>query len=53
MHPDNPPSAAYVTVILAGLADGFGLTDAQRVDYLLAAGGVRPTWTPEALTALL
>jgi hypothetical protein len=53
VHPDNAPSAAYVRVILAGLADGFGLTDAQRVDYLLAAGGVRPTWTPEALTALL
>ena len=53
VHQENAPSAEYVTVILAGLADGFGLTDAERVDYLLAAGGVRPTWTREGLTALL
>ena len=53
LHPSNAPSAAYVAVILAGLADGFGLTDAERVDYLLAARGVRPTWTREGLAELL
>ena len=42
-----------MAVILAGLADGFGLTDAERVDYLLAAGAVRPTWTREGLAELL
>lgn len=46
------PAAAYLRTILAGLADGFGLTEGERVDYLLEATGVRPQWDRDALRAL-
>jgi hypothetical protein len=46
------PSAAYLTTILAGLADGFGLDPEAQVDYLLRAPGVAPTWDRAALLAL-
>lgn len=48
----RPPAAAYLRTILAGLADGFGLTTDERVDYLLAADGVRPRWDRDAVRAL-
>jgi len=50
--PAGPPSAAYLRPILAGLADGFGLSAEERVDYLLTAAGVRPRWDGDALRAL-
>jgi hypothetical protein len=51
--PPVAPSAAYLTTILAGLADGFGLDPDARVDYLLDASGVAPTWDRAALMALM
>jgi hypothetical protein len=48
----NPPSAGYLRTILAGLADGFGLSDEERVDYLLAAPGVWPAWDRSSLLDL-
>jgi hypothetical protein len=51
-HAPAAPSAAYLTTILGGLADGFDLDDEARVDYLLRAEGVRPTWTADDLRAL-
>jgi hypothetical protein len=47
------PSAAYLTTILAGLADGFGLDPEARVEYLLRARGVAPTWDRARLSALV
>jgi hypothetical protein len=46
------PSAAYLRMILAGLAETFAWTVAQRVDYLMPAPGVAPTWTAEGLAGL-
>jgi hypothetical protein len=46
------PAPAYLRTILAGLADGFGMSAEERVDYLLAAPGVRPRWDRSALRAL-
>ena len=50
--PVAAPRAAYLRAILAGLADGFGLDLDERVDYLLAATGVRPAWDRTSLRAL-
>ena len=47
------PSAAYLTTILAGLADGFGLDPEAQVEYLLHARGVVPTWNRAGLLALI
>jgi hypothetical protein len=54
-RPPRPaaPSAAYARTILRGLADGFGLTPARRVDYLLRARGVDVGWRAEELSGLL
>jgi hypothetical protein len=43
------PSAPYLRTILAGLGEAFGWSEAQRVEYLLAAPGVAPTWTRSGL----
>ena len=51
--PPAAPSAAYLTTILAGLADGFGLDPGAQVDYLLKARGVAPTWNRADLLALV
>jgi hypothetical protein len=51
-EPPVAPSAPYLSTILAGLADGCGLDAAARVDYLLQARGVAPTWDRAALLAL-
>jgi len=51
--PPVAPSAAYLTTILAGLADGFGLDLEAGVDYLLRARGVAPTWNRAGLLALV
>lgn len=50
--PAGPPSAPYLRTILAGLADGFGLTPDERADYLLRAEGVCPAWDRPALREL-
>jgi hypothetical protein len=50
--PAVAPSAPYLATILAGLADGCGLDAGDRVDYLLRARGVTPTWDRAALLAL-
>ena len=51
--PPVAPSAAYLTTILAGLGDGFGLDPEAQVDYLLNARGVAPTWNRAGLLALV
>jgi hypothetical protein len=51
--PPVAPSAAYLTTIFAGLADGFGLDPEGQVDYLLHARGVAPTWNRAELLALI
>lgn len=52
-HPANPPTAAYLRTMLAGLADGFGLDPDERVAYLARIDGVSPTWTRGSLRDLL
>jgi hypothetical protein len=47
------PSEAYLSTIMRGLDDGFGMRDVEVVAYLLAADGVRPTWTEDRLGDLL
>jgi hypothetical protein len=47
-----PPSAAYVRTMLDGLGETFGWTADERVDYLLRAPGVAPTWTAGQLVEL-
>ncbi|CAN5229307.1 hypothetical protein BH11ACT6_BH11ACT6_57740 [soil metagenome] len=46
------PSAAYLRTVLAGLGETFGWNVEQRVDYLVRARGVVPTWTADALAGL-
>ena len=48
----RPPSAAYLRVILAGLGEAFGWAAGARVEYLLRAPGVAPSWTKEQLLRL-
>jgi hypothetical protein len=48
----TPPSAPYVRTMLDGLGEAFGWTADERVDYLLRAPGVKPTWTAGRLAEL-
>lgn len=48
----RPPSAAYLRVILAGLGEAFDWAASARVDYLLRAPGVAPSWSREDLLRL-
>jgi hypothetical protein len=48
----TPPSAPYVLTMLDGLGEAFGWTADERVDYLLRAPGVAPTWTAGRLAEL-
>jgi hypothetical protein len=48
----QPPSAAYLRTILQGLEEAHSWTVAERVDYLLRAPGVTPTWTDQDLREL-
>lgn len=48
----TPPSAPYLRTMLDGLAEAFGWTAEQRVQYLLRAQGVNPAWTASGLRAL-
>jgi hypothetical protein len=48
----TPPAAAYVRTMFDGLGEAFGWTADDRVDYLLRAPGVAPTWTAGELVEL-
>lgn len=48
----TPPAAAYVRTMFDGLGEAFGWAADERVDYLLRAPGVAPTWTAGELLAL-
>jgi hypothetical protein len=48
----SAPSAAYLGTMLDGLAETFGWSVDQRVDYLLRAPGVVPAWTAPALVGM-
>jgi hypothetical protein len=47
--PHAAPSAAYLTVIAAGLRESHGLSSQEIAQYLAELPGVRPTWTVERL----
>jgi hypothetical protein len=47
-----PPSAPYVRTMLDGLGETFGWTADERVQYLMRAPGVTPTWTAGQLVEL-
>jgi hypothetical protein len=48
----TPPSAAYLRTVLNGLGEVFGWTTDARVQYLLRAPGVSPTWNADRLAEL-
>ena len=48
----TPPSAAYARTMLDGLGETFDWTAEERVDYLLRAPGVAPSWTAGGLLEL-
>jgi hypothetical protein len=48
----TPPSASYLRTMLNGLGEAFGWTADARVQYLLHAGGVTPTWSANRLAEL-
>jgi hypothetical protein len=48
----TPPSAAYLRTMLNGLGEAFGWTEDARVQYLLRARGVTPTWSASRLAEL-
>ncbi len=48
----TPPSAAYLRTMLNGLGEAFGWTEDARVQYLLRARGVTPTWSANRLAEL-
>jgi hypothetical protein len=48
----SAPSAAYLRVLARGLRDAHGLGPSAVADYLLAAPGVAPAWSRDALMQL-
>jgi hypothetical protein len=46
------PSAAYLTVIAAGLRESHGWSREQIVEYLVELPGVSPEWIPERLLGI-
>jgi len=48
-----PPSAAYLGTIGAGLAEAHGWSAAAVAAHLHRCPGIAPTWTIEAVTAVL
>jgi hypothetical protein len=48
----TPPAAPYLRTLFDGLGEAFGWTADERVDYLLGAPGVAPTWTADGLLEL-
>jgi hypothetical protein len=50
--PQSTPSAAYLSVIAAGLFEAHGWSQKQVVDYLMNLPGVRPAWTGEKLLGI-
>jgi hypothetical protein len=49
----NPPVAAYLAMLVAGLREAHGLGDAEIVDYLAGRRGLGPEWDRRRLTALV
>lgn len=52
-HELNPPSAAYLRTIAAGLRDAHGWDATQIGNYLATRPGAAGTWTPESITTLV
>jgi hypothetical protein len=48
----SPPSVSYLRTMLNGLGEAFGWTTEARVQYLLRARGVTPTWSASRLAEL-
>ncbi|MFC8529559.1 histone deacetylase [Nocardia sp. NPDC057227] len=51
--PGNPPSAAYLRHLGAGLAEAHGWPPERAARYLAAAPGARGHWTADAVEAVL
>ncbi|MEV4739883.1 histone deacetylase [Streptomyces sp. NPDC049555] len=51
--PGNPPSAAYLRHIAAGLAEAHGWGAERAAAYLAGCPGADEHWTPESAAALL
>ncbi|HLS75262.1 MAG TPA: histone deacetylase [Nocardia sp.] len=51
--PGNPPSAAYLRHLAAGLAESHRWPRARIAEYLATRPGAAPAWTPEAVAAAL
>jgi hypothetical protein len=51
--PGNPPAAAYLRHLSAGLADSHGWTTEQIAAYLAACPGADIGWTADSIAALL
>jgi hypothetical protein len=49
----NSPAEAYIRMIVRGLRDVHGLSDADLASYLLARPGMQPGWDTERVDALL
>jgi hypothetical protein len=52
MPEPTPPTAAYLRTLLDGLAETFDSTGDERVQYLMRAPGVTPTWTAGHIASL-
>ena len=48
----TPPSASYLRTMVNGLGEAFGWTADARVQYLLRARGVTPSWSANRLAEL-
>lgn len=51
--PLNPPAPAYVRMMVSGLREAHGMSDAELVEYLLARPGMAGAWDERRLVALL
>jgi hypothetical protein len=49
----NPPEAAYLRMVVTGLREAHGLSDAELTAYLLARPGLQPGWDDTSLAALV
>ena len=49
----NPPEAAYLRLVVAGLRETHDLSDAELTAYLLARPGLQPGWDDTSLAALV
>lgn len=51
--PGNPPAAAYLRHLAAGLAESHGWPLTRIAEYLATRPGAAPRWTPDAVLDLL